>query len=56
MKLIYTNYLFNDLPYRGRLGLELLKSQHRFELAHIWLLPPIPPVDEIDLRHGYGNM
>lgn len=54
MKIVAENYLVDDLPYRGRLGLELLKSQHRFELEHIRLLPPIPPVDEIDLRHGYG--
>lgn len=54
MKIIAENYLIDDLPYRGLLGLKLLKAQERFELERIRLLPSIPPVDEIDLRHGYG--
>lgn len=54
MKLIYTNYLFDDLPYRGRLGLELLEIWNRLGLGGVRFLPPVPTMDEIDLRHGYG--
>ena len=52
MKIIDENYLIEDLPYRWRLGLELLKAQKRFELERSWLLP-LPSVDKF---HPWGEL